>query len=180
MLRVTATAPGAVWLELDAPGVGRQHFGAADLAALRHEFPRGAVKARLAPDGALLVEGATLVAASTTLACSGPPPPVDLDAVKAERQAVLEATWAQFATAERLATLLHGRHVHTQDRPSLAWLRATPPDEWPPIFIRWNGDAALLTGGCHRVRVARELGIPSVKAQVHAGARVVYEGPVGV
>jgi hypothetical protein len=99
---------------------------------------------------------------------------------KAARQRALESAWGRFATPERLATLLVGREVATQNRPSIAWLRATPPSEWPAIQVRWNGERALLMGGCHRVMVARELGVREVRAQVHAGQHVVFEGRVGV
>jgi hypothetical protein len=57
-------------------------------------------------------------------------------------------------------------------------MRVTPPSEWPPIFVRWDGERALLMGGCHRVTIARELGI-EIRAQVWVGQRIVFDGPVG-
>lgn len=176
MLRVTAIAPGPVWLELTAPEVGGQCFGAADLAALVREFPRGAMRGRLTPSGSLYVEGATLVGASTNLAIAGPPT-VDLLATKAERRAAREAAWATV----NFGTLLRGYPVRVLRPATLVWLRASPVERWPPVRVGIAEDgSAYLVDGNHRVAVAREFGAAVVGAQVRAGGRVVYAGPVGV
>jgi hypothetical protein len=179
-MRFIQTAPGPVWLQVASASTGHQRFAAPTLAELALEFPRGPLSAHVSLDGALFISGPDEVlghSANIELEASVPP---DIAAEKAARQAALEAAWVEFATPERLATLLHGREVYTQNRPSLAWLRATPPTDWPPIFLRWNGDRALLMGGCHRVRVARDLGITEIRGRVHAGPGIVYDGLVGV
>lgn len=99
---------------------------------------------------------------------------------KAAHQDALDRRWERYVSPERLATLLKDTVITPRRQSSLEWLRAHRVSEWPPIYVVFNGERALLLGGCHRVVVARELGIRALEARVHVGNRIAYEGLVGV
>lgn len=184
LFRVRGSAPGPYELVLRAVGAGEQRFTEASLAALERAV--GALAPFLvhrredAPE-ALAVDGPALelVRHSGSLeveVVAGAPGAEQLRDAKAARVAAERAAHA----AVDYSTLLRGYPARVLRAESLAWLRATPVADWPPIRVTLAQDGTpILTDGNHRVAVAREFGVAALNSCVRAGGRV-HEAPIGV
>jgi hypothetical protein len=84
-------------------------------------------------------------------------------AMKAARFAEIRSAHA----AVDYGTLLRGYEVQVRRPASLAWWRAVPVAEWPPLRVTLaDNGAAIVTDGHHRCAVARELGVEALTARV--------------
>lgn len=126
-----------------------------ELVTLR-EFPRGSLTAQPSADGVLTVSGAQALIGTSANARRRDETRPDFAAMKAARRVAIAAAHA----AVDFGALLCGFSVQTRRPESLAWLRATPVELWPPIRVTLCDDGSpALTDGHHRVAVARELGV---------------------
>jgi len=173
-------------LVLRNESMGEQVFSAPDVAGLLAQSPRGSMRFRLGGNG-LVLENAVHVEAlgvevTTRQDCL---PEQERTAAardamaerKAARRAATEAAWA----AVDFGTLLTQVQARPMRAESIDWLRQTPVEQWGALHVLLTDNAdAVLCDGNHRVTVARELGLTSLRAQVRAGDRVIYTGEVGV
>lgn len=175
----------SVTLHNDSLGV--QLFAGCNMAELLRQQPRGAMRFRLVAAGPaageLAVEGGTVVSAQGVRVLKPPPAPSPegLALAKARRRAAEADALARMLASDPWPTLLVGHSVTVRRAATVAWLRSTPVEQWPPIKVGLAADGTpFVTDGNHRIAVARGLGVRELPAVVRAAGRVVYEGLVGV